>query len=161
MEVNFDPWLDWKLFRDRDVTPVTRGQFNLFFAFRSRVSRLVPRADNAGENSRRIIESITIAVRNDHLKPTELQFRNPRNTSGNTATFHTRSRFSVVAEPATSCAARGLDRPKTGHCFFFFFFFLPVYFRDPRYNPRVDGVVQAGEILFRRAVWLVAFAFEK
>lgn len=104
--------------------PVTRGRFNLFFAFRSRVSRLVPRADNAGENSRRIIESITIAVRNDHLKPTELQFRNPRNTSGNTATFHTRSRFSVVAEPATSCAARGLDRPKTGHCFFFFYLYI-------------------------------------
>ena len=122
----------------------------------------MPRADNAGENSRRIIESITIAVRNDHLKPTELQFRNPRNTSGNTATFsHTGSWFSVVAEPATSCVA-SFEASKTGHCFFFSFlfsffsffsfFFLPVHFHDPRYNPRVDGVAQAGEILFRRAV---------
>ena len=121
----------------------------------------MPRADNAGENSRRIIESITIAVRNDHLKPTELQFRNPRNTSGNTATFsHTGSWFSVVAEPATSCAS--FEASKTGHCFFFLsffhffpffpFFFLPVHFHDPRYNPRVDGVAQAGEILFRRTV---------
>ena len=122
----------------------------------------MPRADNAGENSRRIIESITIAVRNDHLKPTELQFRNPRNTSGNTATFsHTGSWFSVVAEPATSCVA-SFEAWKRGPFFFFSFlfsffsffsfFFLPVHFHDPRYNPRVDGVAQAGEILFRRAV---------
>ena len=125
----------------------------------------MPRADNAGENSRRIIESITIAVRNDHLKPTELQFRNPRNTSGNTATFsHTGSWFSVVAEPATSCVASfeaSIHRKRVTVFFFSFlfsffsffsFFFLPVHFHDPRYNPRVDGVAQAGEILFRRTV---------